>query len=329
MFRLKERWWLSGLLFILSAALIPGAIICWLWSIDGLHAFIDIIFNYLIPFYSKLKYDSLSKLFYHQFFGLPVIAELGLIAFLVLVDFIWQKRIDIRRLLLSAGILYGFIHYAAQGRNDYQLYPLILFTLLCAVSLYSSNTQNTPTLFRIAVMAVLLHLSIGQTFFSIQSLIVKPRHHPERLACRDSLVEDLRGRVADSETVQVMDFMSGDILALFLLRCRQPTRFIYDFQFFHDVSHPYIQQLRKEFLDDLKRRSPAFFVVSSVSYPVQKKRGFARLQTFPELQEWLKQNYYLEKETVWYRLYRRMANQGNHREDLEGVTLMSAHCSSS
>ena len=119
--------------------------------------------------------------------------------------------------------------------------------------------------------------------------------------CKEQLVADLTGRVSGDETVQVMDFASGNIHALYTLRYKQPTRFLYDLHFFHDIDAPYIQKLREEFLQDLKNRTPMYFVLSSVSWPIS---GYERLDVFPELADWLSEYYVLESENSCYRLYR-------------------------
>ena len=47
---------------------------------------------------------------------------------------------------------------------------------------------------------------------------------------------------------------------MLLARARPATRFLYDFHFYHHVSHPYIQRLREQFMADLDRARPSMFV---------------------------------------------------------------------
>ena len=53
----------------------------------------------------------------------------------------------------------------------------------------------------------------------------------------------------------------GGIHALLRLELRQPTRFLYDFHFFHDEGDPRIQALRAELVAGLERGRPAAVVV--------------------------------------------------------------------
>src|SRR4026208_2487951 len=86
-------------------------------------------------------------------------------------------------------------------------------------------------------------------------------------------------------TVQVMDTTAGGIHALLRLHLRQPTRFIYDFPFFHDVGDPRIEALRAELIDGPLAGRPAAIVVLEESWP-DPDRGYGRLETFPRLQEY-------------------------------------------
>ena len=53
-----------------------------------------------------------------------------------------------------------------------------------------------------------------------------------------SLARDLAGLAGPGASVQVMDVTEGGIHALLRLHVRQPTRFLYDFHFFHDERDP-------------------------------------------------------------------------------------------
>jgi len=114
-------------------------------------------------------------------------------------------------------------------------------------------------------------------------------------------VSFLSGKVHAGETVQVMDGVSGGIHALYDLRCKQPTRFIYDGHFFHDIDEPYVQNLRAEFMAGLRMNPPAFLVFSVTSWPLA---GYERLEAFPELAELLSREFQIVSENKYYRIYR-------------------------
>src|SRR5262249_55457099 len=97
------------------------------------------------------------------------------------------------------------------------------------------------------------------------------------------------------------DTTEGGIYALYLLGARQPTRFIEDFFFFyHDVDHPYVRRLRREFLASLRRDPPGAVVIFRRGWPAG---DYGRLARFPELAEWLETGYRIDREDPGYRIY--------------------------
>ncbi|HJR50238.1 MAG TPA: hypothetical protein VJ794_03975, partial [Gemmatimonadales bacterium] len=102
--------------------------------------------------------------------------------------------------------------------------------------------------------------------------------------------------------VQVMDTTAGGIHALLRLERREPTRFIYDFHFFHDERDPRIQALRREFATALAAAPPAAVVVMRDTWPVA---GYERLARFPEVAGLLARRYVLAREGEGYRIYAR------------------------
>jgi hypothetical protein len=106
-------------------------------------------------------------------------------------------------------------------------------------------------------------------------------------------------------TVQVMDLTEGGIHALLRLGRRQPTRFIYDFHFFHDASDPRIKALRAEFVSGLEAAPPAAIVV----FPyVWITAGYERLAALPEIRALLERAYVLAVEGDGYRIYAKRAD---------------------
>ena len=117
-----------------------------------------------------------------------------------------------------------------------------------------------------------------------------------------AITRDLQPLAPLGATVQVMDTTAGGIHALLRLHLRQPTRFIYDFPFFHDVGDPRIEALRAELIDGLLAGRPAAIVVLEESWP-DPDRGYGRLETFPRLQEYLERAYEPPLEGPGYRIY--------------------------
>jgi hypothetical protein len=106
--------------------------------------------------------------------------------------------------------------------------------------------------------------------------------------------------VAAGGTVQVLDTTEGGVHALLRLHAREPSRFLYDFPFHHDVSHPYVRRLRAELMGALRLRPPAAVVVLVPGWP---EGGYERLAAFPDLHRWLLEGYRVAEEGDGYRLH--------------------------
>ncbi|HET7342171.1 MAG TPA: hypothetical protein VFL90_11960, partial [Methylomirabilota bacterium] len=79
----------------------------------------------------------------------------------------------------------------------------------------------------------------------------------------------------------------------------EPTRFLYDFHFFHDAGDPTIQALRAELIRDLDRRPPRLIVLFARGWPAG---GYERVDAFPALRERLAR-YDLVRPGPDYRIY--------------------------
>ena len=97
-----------------------------------------------------------------------------------------------------------------------------------------------------------------------------------------AIVADLDGRLVPGDTVQVLDTTEAGIHALLRLRAVEPTRFIYDFHFYHDVETPSIQRLRAELLAGLDAHPPKFIVLLERGWPAG---GYERVEQFPGLRQ--------------------------------------------
>lgn len=90
--------------------------------------------------------------------------------------------------------------------------------------------------------------------------------------------------------MQPLDWAGGAVHALLLSKARLATRFIYDFHFYHHVSNPYIQNLRREFVRDLEMRRPRF-VVEIVGEDKPWVSGTDTTREFPALRSLLARDY--------------------------------------
>jgi hypothetical protein len=76
----------------------------------------------------------------------------------------------------------------------------------------------------------------------------------------DAIASFLRREMRPGETVQPLDWTAGAVHAMLIARAPIATRHVYDFHFYHHVSRPYIQELRRRFITDLTDARPRFLI---------------------------------------------------------------------
>ena len=283
----------------LGVALPAGPVLAWLAWLGALPPFADIVLGYLVPLYTRLGREPLVAAVRGHDLGLWVLGGLGLWALGGLLVAARRRPQDARLAVLAAGVAYGVLHYAVQGKGwEYQLYPVALFAIaLGAAGLGAALDAGRRGL------AVLL---LGALALTAGSLTVKGLRNldPAWIAAKRArvaaVVAALRPLVATGGPVQVLDTTGGGIHALYLLGARQPTRFLYDFHFFHDVQHPYVRRLRAELLAGLRARPPAAVVLFEHGWP---GGDYGRLREFSELAAWLDSGYRLAVEGDGFRVY--------------------------
>jgi len=298
--RSGKGWLGDAVFFTASCCVAPALSILWLWYSGGLPAFLDVFFN-LLGFYSKYVFNINYQFVFMSFLGMPLL-EVAAVAVIALAGCILVRQHRLRRSLLAVSMLYGFFHFYLQTHGTHHLYPFVLFMFISIASWANCFRTKAQIVIRVVVLLVLVHLCLNALYRSATACIVFPPHHITVFHQKNRLIQDLSGRLSPGETVQVMECGSGGIHALYVMRYKQPTRFLFDANLFHDIDHPYIKKLRAEFLRDLQGRPPEFIVVFKRSWPLT---GYERIETFPQLRDWLHKNYFMEIDAGFYHLYRR------------------------
>jgi hypothetical protein len=286
---------------VAAAGLVAPAALAlgWLGWAGGLSAFGDIVGGYLVPLYSGLGRASLVEAVRGHDLGVPVLAGLGawaLAGLLALGRPAWR---DGRSAVLGAGLAYGAAHFVAQGKGwEYHLYPFALYAIaLGAAGLGVARERGRP--WPAVVLVTALAVSTGVLGWK-GARNLDPAWVRAKVERAHAVAGVLAPLVAGGGTVQVLDTTDGGVHALYLLGVRQPTRFLYDFPFYHDVDHPYVRRLRAEALADLRRRPPVAVVLFERGWPAG---GYERLAAFPGLAAWLETGYRLSHEGDGFRVY--------------------------
>ena len=96
-----------------------------------------------------------------------------------------------------------------------------------------------------------------------------------------AVVADLGSRLGPEDFVQVLDTTEAGVHALLRLHAVQPTRFLYDFHFYHDRESRIVERLRAEFVASFDAHPPKFVVLLERGWPAggyERVEGFAGLR---------------------------------------------------
>ena len=299
----------AGAFTVLAAGLVvPVVVLGWLAWRGGLGPFLAILTEYVVPLYGRVGRVRVWEALGWYPYGWQLWALWAILVVLVLLGPA-PEGAGARKGLALLGIAYGWLHFQVQGKGwEYHLYPLALF--LIALIPFAVTPASAAARWRAAlvlrrsaalVVAVTLVVTLGAKGVDAMNaswIALKAR----RVA---GITRDLRPLVPPGATVQVMDVTDGGIHALLNLGLRQPTRFIYDFHFFHDESDPRIRALRSEFMTGLETGRPAAIVVLKDTW---NRPGYDRLRELPGLMPLLDRAYRLAVDGDGYRIYAKRAD---------------------
>ena len=280
--------------FVAATAAAPLAVLGWLAAVGGLAAWYQIVSGYLVPLYSRLgRASSWSVYRWHAWI------PLGLGVLVSLASVTRRRGVSARHVVAALGLAYGLAHYVVQGKGwEYHLYPLAAFAaVLVAAELPSALAARR----RLVAGALAASLVAALVLLGAKGLEAAPATWWwDRERTVRALEADLRARLAPGDTVQVLDTTEGGLHALFRLGVREPTRFLYDFHFFHDENTPVVRALRAELIRDLNARPPRVVVVFERGWPAG---GYERVERFPALAARLRERYEPALTRPGYRLY--------------------------
>lgn len=217
--------------------------------------------------------------------------------------------------LLFCTLLYAVYPTLAGKFWDYHYIPFAYFCALSAgLCLFAwPKLPNGPLVWQLRETLPLLTLLIAVTvqlnlprhvLSSYNSIHSKPEVYAPVGGRVDEIASWLRARLHPGDSVQPLDWVGGSIHAMLLADAKLATRFIYDVQFYHHVSSPYVQWLRASFIDQLRKASPRFVIEVYQFKPWV--RGIDTTRSFPELREFLGADYTVAFEGKGYRIYERM-----------------------
>lgn len=307
---LPKSAWTSLLPAALGFTIPILAVIAWLALSNALTPFISIAANYW-PLYSQINgamdLNTGAARWAFLFGQLPRLGGhwLWLIPALIGIYFSQNRQ---TYLLASLALCYA-IYPAFSGQFfSYHYIPFTYFIILLASliveippSFFTRRVHPSRVVFILYLSSLILVLSLllpSRTF--IRQIQGKPvATSTDRAA---EIARFLDANLQPGDTVQPLDWTGGTLLAMLESRARIATPYVFDFYFYHHVSHPYIQSLRADFMNDLQSANPRFIVeVTAEDKPWVSGADTSR--SFPELRLYLNENYSVTIQKDGYAIY--------------------------
>jgi hypothetical protein len=232
----------------------------------------------------------------HGLWLLPAMLALG---------FSWKRlrsSTDFRllTLLLISGIAWGFYPSFSGQFFDYHWLPFLYFLLLLASLAMEERLLQRGWLIGLFSLLLVIAWNVRPPTVVLRQLQGKPI---APLGGRvDTLAAFLENRLRAGDTVQPLDWTGGTLQAMLMSRATLATPFVFDFYFYHHVSHPYIQELRRRFMASMETHPPRF-VIAIISEDKPWVSGPDTSREFPELQAFLEKNYLVRMQRKDYVIY--------------------------
>ncbi len=208
--------------------------------------------------------------------------------------------------LMAGGAFVSFLEVIVANKYwEYHWLPMIFFLILLSASgLISPPFQEKPQNAWPVIIGILLTvvfiLRPSENFWMQINNVPLPPPQGGRV---DEIADYLKENLQPGDTVQPLDWSNGAVQAMLVSRARPATRYLYDFHFYHHISNPEIQNLRKDFLYQLTQSKPRVVIQFFDGRPWVD--GFDTARDFPELKQFLVENYLMDQEKNGYRLWLR------------------------
>ena len=104
----------------------------------------------------------------------------------------------------------------------------------------------------------------------VSYLLFKPDYTPTspKNGRVDEIAVWLDTNLEKGDLVQPLDWVEGgSIHAMLLANAKLATKYMYDYHFYHHISRDYIQKLRDDFIEELKKSNPRYLI--SIIEPIK------------------------------------------------------------
>lgn len=296
---LKVKTGLKAVLISLAGFIVSFSVpIIWVWHAGGLNSFLEIFFNYL-PLHTHLGHDfqliPWPDKFFYAIKGMFIFNDylLFLIAGVIAIYFNKNTEFPLKRRLIvsiSAATVAFWFYPAISGQFWYYHWLPFQFMVIILASFLlnpSPALSNRIKMFATILFVFIIPLQTGLSPEFIHQLNNKEIPAPLN-GVPDQIADFLKKNLKPGDKVQALDWVNGAIHGMLEAKAFTATRYLYDYHFYHHISHPFIKNLRHDFITKLKKAPPRFFI-----YVFLKSRvtGPDTSMEFPELGKFLFKNY--------------------------------------
>jgi hypothetical protein len=205
-----------------------------------------------------------------------------------------------RQTYLLAGLALCYAIYPAFSGQFFPyhyipfIYTIILLASL-ALSVESGRSQVETLNVRPATLAATILLITMIFTIRPSTTFIRQLEGREIATSTDRAVQIanfLEKNLGAGDTVQPLDWTGGSLLAMLETRAPIATSHVFDFYFYHHVSNPYIQSLRRDFMKQLQGARPRFIIeITAIDKPWISGADTSR--EFPELRAFLNEHYFV------------------------------------
>ncbi|MGI8773130.1 MAG: hypothetical protein ACR2JE_17030 [Acidobacteriaceae bacterium] len=296
----------------LGAMLLPFvAMAAYLLNHHALRAFLHLVAT-VFPYYATLGRESLRTLVVTSV-APSLRLVVALTALLIVMRRDWRQWESIA---LMVGLLFGLASFVGQGKGfPYHRYPLLAFLLLAAALQFTAALRDSRVLVRAAGIAGLVFgLTVGAM------CLQRALQYRQSGDYANALSADLNrlGGASLSGGVQCLGWTWHCDATLFRMQLVQATGLFYDYLLFGPQQAPTIQETRTRFWQMLERNPPRVFVVSTGNF-LDRPLGYARLQGWPQFDDYLHTHYALCQQRAFSKPG--VADPEGYRIDQEGYRI--------
>ncbi len=286
----------------------------WLYHIDALAAFYEIITQFLLQTYGSAIRQTELQSYYIRIIYL-------VLSSIFVFYYLWQNKKSLStgeiktNRLLFASLLYGCLHFVVQHKGwIYHLYPALALVIPCI--LYNvclcvryrgpyMHGHCVVLVFAFLMILVLLHPHSPQALRTEVALVRKnlDRIMHDVTATQKLLPESIENR----HSAAFFDFVTfPNIVTRMGLGFRQ--KYFYSFFLYLKPDHPFTQRMRTEYMQGIRHTMPALIMVGADSLPYAHAFSFAAIDhhIWPEYSAFLEKHYRMAVRNNDYRIYARI-----------------------